>query len=54
MPSISSRRDQTGGHPAFAPFGNNGSDIAHYSSGRSPRPMNHDHSQLKIDFRYTD
>lgn len=34
-------------------FGNNGSSTAHCSSVRSPRPMNRDHSQPKIHFRYT-
>ncbi|GAA2974596.1 hypothetical protein GCM10010446_68550 [Streptomyces enissocaesilis] len=35
------------------PFGNSGSRTAHCSSVRSPRPMNRDHSQFKIHFRYT-
>lgn len=53
MPLISCRRDQTGGRPAFVPFGNSGSSTAHCSSVRSPRAMNHDHSSLKIHFRHT-
>ncbi|SBU99143.1 hypothetical protein YUMDRAFT_01886 [Streptomyces sp. OspMP-M45] len=53
MPSINRRRGQTGGRPTLVPFGNNGSSTAHCSSVRSPRPMNRDHSQPKIDFRYT-
>ncbi|GGW93753.1 hypothetical protein GCM10010321_04170 [Streptomyces chartreusis] len=53
MPSINCRRDQTGGRPALIPFGSNGSNTAHCSSVRSPRPMNCDHSQPKIHFRYT-
>ncbi|MFF4222530.1 hypothetical protein ACX9I7_30310 [Streptomyces sp. L500] len=53
MPSISCRRGQTGGRPAFVPFGDNGSNTAHCSSVRSPRAMNRDHSQPKIHFRYT-
>lgn len=53
MPSINCRRGQTGGRPTLAPFGNNGSSTAHCSSVRSPRPMSHDHSYLKIHFRYT-
>lgn len=53
MPLISCRRGQTGGRPAFVPFGNNGPNIAHCSSVRSPRAMNRDHSLLKIHFRFT-
>ncbi|MCX4966930.1 transposase family protein [Streptomyces sp. NBC_00654] len=53
MSDINWRRGQTGGRPAFVPFGNNGSSAAHCSSVRSPRPMNRDHSSLKIHFRYT-
>lgn len=51
MPSINCRRAQTGGRPALAPLGNNGSSTAHCSSVRSPRPMNRDHPQPKIHFR---
>lgn len=53
MPSINCRRGQTGGRPALVPFGNNGSSIAHCSSVRLPCPINRDHSQPKIHFRYT-
>lgn len=42
-----------GGRPTLTPLGNNGSNTAHCASVRSPRAMNHDHSSLKIHFRYT-